>query len=680
MIPLLGKIRFLLLFLLFSGCISRPLPPLEKKVSPVTKKGLPLEGRVIVVDPGHGGRWRGAIGKNGFEEAEINLGVALYLYGFLKEQGAEVILTRTTDREVAQGEQIALKDDLQARCEIANQAQADLFISIHHNSDQKNPQHNEIQVYYQMRDPGPSFDLAIEIGVALFDVLGQRDTDICPGNYYVLRNTKCIAILGEAAFLSNEVDEKRLAYFRSLREEAYAYYQGILNYLNKGIPHISNLIPEEEVLQNSPPEISGFIRDEQGIDPSTIRMTLDGREVNFNFDPLTGKVSYIPLKPLSNSLHTFRIEGRNLAGNAARPGLRTFILNSPPELMRISLFKEDIPGIREVLLEVLDRNSQPVFDGTPIEVYSERGKIFPPQLILNKGKARAFLLADRYTGLTWIRAHAGEISGYEKVSISPPSHSLLIFWVKNTRGKPVESAEVSIEGKKVYTDSSGYAIVELSREGQEKKDAIVSISRPGYRSVSFIIEKKSRAINTYEITLKSEDEGLLVQKTIILDPEILLKKRDLETQNLESMNLLRIYLVNELKERLEAAGATCYLTTEISPKPTIIERILFASDKKGDYFINLKNQEEGGSIGYYFNSEAGKKLASCIRNSLVSMLGIPCRTNESGDFVVIHTEMPAVVVALPYFSQSGKDEGNEKLLRVSAAIYKGLLNFLKQSN
>ena len=72
------KIIITAVLLLLPGCVSPPvIPPLREEVRPVKKKVLPLEGKVIVVDPGHGGRWRGAIGKNGFAESEVNLGVAL---------------------------------------------------------------------------------------------------------------------------------------------------------------------------------------------------------------------------------------------------------------------------------------------------------------------------------------------------------------------------------------------------------------------------------------------------------------------------------------------------------------------------------------------------------------------------------------------------------------------------
>ena len=58
-----------------------------------------LSERRIVIDPGHGGEYDGAMGADSLSEAEVNLGVALYLWGLLREAGAEVHMTRSTDRD-----------------------------------------------------------------------------------------------------------------------------------------------------------------------------------------------------------------------------------------------------------------------------------------------------------------------------------------------------------------------------------------------------------------------------------------------------------------------------------------------------------------------------------------------------------------------------------------------------
>ena len=89
-----------------------------------------LEGRKIVIDPGHGGNFRGAVGVDSLTESDANLGVALYLWGMLDEAGADVHLTRSTDRDFLPSGSEELRDDLAARTKLANGFEPEVFISI----------------------------------------------------------------------------------------------------------------------------------------------------------------------------------------------------------------------------------------------------------------------------------------------------------------------------------------------------------------------------------------------------------------------------------------------------------------------------------------------------------------------------------------------------------------------
>lgn len=111
---------------------TAPSPPEESQSTPVETSKLPslarqlgLEVNRIVLDPGHGGKDKGATGPNGVHEKEVTLALALELKGVLEsELPCQVILTRTSDRYVP----------LEARAALANAQKADLFISIHTNA------------------------------------------------------------------------------------------------------------------------------------------------------------------------------------------------------------------------------------------------------------------------------------------------------------------------------------------------------------------------------------------------------------------------------------------------------------------------------------------------------------------------------------------------------------------
>ena len=152
-ITLISALSFLIL-----GCASMPSLP----SSPFQLDQLdlsPLKGKVIVIDPGHGGKYSGAVGKMGLKESEVNLGVALYLWGALQSAGAKPVMTRTADTTVASPAHKQLRADLLARSMVSNTVNPDLFVSIHHNSNTHRPQKNNLEVYYKLTDPGASREL-----------------------------------------------------------------------------------------------------------------------------------------------------------------------------------------------------------------------------------------------------------------------------------------------------------------------------------------------------------------------------------------------------------------------------------------------------------------------------------------------------------------------------------------
>ena len=110
-----------------------------------------IDGKRIVLDPGHGGSDTGAIGPTGVTEKSIALRIAKRLKVLLEAEGAEVILTRTEDTEVSPKKAKATDvEELQARCDIANQNSADIFLSIHLDAFSGPEAHGTTGYYYEM--------------------------------------------------------------------------------------------------------------------------------------------------------------------------------------------------------------------------------------------------------------------------------------------------------------------------------------------------------------------------------------------------------------------------------------------------------------------------------------------------------------------------------------------------
>ena len=313
----------------------------------------PLQGRRIVLDPGHGGYFKGAVGPSGLTEAEVNLGVSLYLRGLLEWAGAEVFMTRTADYDFLTPADSTLTSDLAFRVSFADSLQPDVFLSLHHNSVASLDRTvNETQTYYPLADEAASVDLARAIHRHLVLNLEISPAKILPGNFHVLRHATVPAVLGEPAMISHPVIEGRLSLAASQRLEAEAYFLGLLDYFSQGSPRWAGapvdtlLINEEQVtvqaswiyLQDSlHPE--GQSTGRYGPDPGTFQLTLDGKKVPIHVTGQGRFVHWFLADPDLELPAVLELNGRNLAGSAL-PVRRTVLLPGPARRVSLTLMPE----------------------------------------------------------------------------------------------------------------------------------------------------------------------------------------------------------------------------------------------------------------------------------------------------------------------------------------------------
>lgn len=185
---------------------------------PNVVKGSGLTGKVIVVDAGHGGEDNGATGSSfSTLEKTVNLQVAQLLKNKLEAAGAKVIMTRNDDRKLT----------LQNRVDIAVQHQADIFVSIHHNTHPNSMTNGTIVFYYR---EGESSKLAQLVQSEIVRTAKYKDLSARFGNYFVLRENPVVAILAEIGFLSNYEDEIRARSAKQQDLAAEGIYKGILRY------------------------------------------------------------------------------------------------------------------------------------------------------------------------------------------------------------------------------------------------------------------------------------------------------------------------------------------------------------------------------------------------------------------------------------------------------------------
>lgn len=178
---------------------------------------------IITIDPGHGGYDSGAVGANGTYEKNVTLAVALKVGKILEQNGIGVVYTRTSDNVSWPAD---VSQDLQARCDISDNAGAKYFVAIHTNSAEAEGARGTETYYYDGSSEGQKLAQAIQR--ELINSTGFVDRGIKTANFYVLRNTAAPSVLVEVGFISNPTEEELLASDSFQNTLAQAIANGII--------------------------------------------------------------------------------------------------------------------------------------------------------------------------------------------------------------------------------------------------------------------------------------------------------------------------------------------------------------------------------------------------------------------------------------------------------------------
>ncbi|MBO4725062.1 MAG: N-acetylmuramoyl-L-alanine amidase [Firmicutes bacterium] len=249
---------------LFPKYTYEPLPAFTKNAAK----------KLIAIDPGHGGKDSGAVAHakqaDQLYEKDVNLPVALKLAGYLEAAGGQTYLTRSTDKSVY----------IYDRPVLANEADADFYVSVHNNSTEKADKCGSMTIYadkvfYGMNDEGRAITIAsraVEWAVSnpaitfdldgkpvgeteeelygitsgevakkvlsnLMESLGTEKAGLLNKNeYIVINSTRMPAIIIEGAYLSNEGDLAKLRTDEYINRYAYSAAKAIIESFNKRYP------------------------------------------------------------------------------------------------------------------------------------------------------------------------------------------------------------------------------------------------------------------------------------------------------------------------------------------------------------------------------------------------------------------------------------------------------------
>ncbi|MEO1589669.1 MAG: N-acetylmuramoyl-L-alanine amidase [Cyanobacteria bacterium J06632_22] len=196
---------------------ANPEPPLPDGELPRVQ-----EGRFrVVIDPGHGGRDPGAVGRGGLQEKQVVNPISLRVAELLRQQGVDVVMTRDRDYELG----------LDTRVQIAERADADFFVSIHANAiNLSRPDVNGLETYYYS-SRGQSF--ARDVHDIVLREMQMNDRRVRQARFYVIRRTSMPAILVEVGFVTGEFDAPNLADPAWRERMAVAIARGILVHLQR---------------------------------------------------------------------------------------------------------------------------------------------------------------------------------------------------------------------------------------------------------------------------------------------------------------------------------------------------------------------------------------------------------------------------------------------------------------
>ena len=188
-----------------------------------------VKNKIITIDPGHGGSDSGAVGPNGYTEKEGAFAISQKVASILNQSGAKVVMTRDSDVDVY-GPNASARNELQARVDVGNNANSDVFVSIHCNAF-VNPAANGTQTFYY----GSSYQgqrLAQSIQEKMIEANGLRDRGISTCNFYVVKHSYMPAVLIETAFITNYDEEALLSDDEWQTTMAKAIAEGINEYFS----------------------------------------------------------------------------------------------------------------------------------------------------------------------------------------------------------------------------------------------------------------------------------------------------------------------------------------------------------------------------------------------------------------------------------------------------------------
>ena len=634
-----------------------PPPPVEETTGPRPAPGYEalvdsldrfdasvLQGKRIVLDPGHGGAFRGSLGVHGLTEAAVNLGVALELERLLTERGASVLMTRREDRDFLTRADSSLRADLTERVRMANAFHPDFFLSIHHNADPGGTHDkNETQTYYKLGDEGPSLDAAASINRYLKRNLGIEKSRIVAGNYFVLRNSDAPAVLTEASYLTNPDVEARLDLPEKRRLEAEALFLGLVHYFSR-----------------RPPVVVAFAALQPGEEPDTLFREIDGPrleahirgpydraalELDGESAPLVQAAQTLvwePSRALDQGHHEARLRVM-LAGVGSAPERSvSFSVARGPASLRATLVPARPARLAGLRIALLDRAGLPSLDSLALVVRAARAGVSPAETTVysRDGVAWAYLrLSAKVTAAGPLATVSvrGRASG-PRASVSLPAPSTKRApWVGWALRMPEERRLREAPG----TREPSPPVRWINRDGfvtlaRDSAGALEVPRLPGYRAWGDSVPP---------VRFVAVAGGALQGRRILLDPDGGGEDSGGMGGSGTRAAFYNMDVAQALASYLIASGAEVRLARTGDYAASDVERVRIGERFGADRYLRIGHRAEPPHAGYYFSSSPGKRWAQRTA-AWLGRLGWPAPpVSEDAQYPLQQSSCPAIYVS-----------------------------------
>ncbi len=222
-------INLSIIFSIFVYSLTAKNPLTSEPVS-----STPISNHTIILDAGHGYPDGGATGVDGSIESEINLNIVLKLQKLFEAAGCNVILTRSDENGIYDTTCDTIRSqkisDMKNRVHIANNSEAEIFLSIHINKLEQS-QYSGWQTFYKNSDE-TSKTIASNIQTSLNGFIKKENNRTIKSisGIYLTKNVEIPLVLVECGFLSNSEENKLLQTDKYQDELAWSIYIGLMDY------------------------------------------------------------------------------------------------------------------------------------------------------------------------------------------------------------------------------------------------------------------------------------------------------------------------------------------------------------------------------------------------------------------------------------------------------------------